>query len=112
MMSDLKNRFIILRISRFHMPQKALSNSLSQPPLLDFLQRPPLGFWNPPPDKKERGDRDGCVEQKNTRSSKQVNQREECQSNQKCPTPEEDGGDRHRAAPYSCWADFRHQHPG
>src|SRR5438046_7489940 len=68
MMSDLKNQFVILGISRFQRPQKDLSTPLSQPPLLDFLQRPPLGFWNPPPDKEERGDRDRCVEQKNTRS--------------------------------------------
>src|SRR5207249_5670093 len=53
-----------------------------------------LGFWNPPPDKEERGDRDRCVEQKNTRSSKQVNQRKECQSNQECPAPKGDGSDR------------------
>ena len=78
MMSDLKNRFVVVGISRFQRPRKDLSTPLSQPPLLDFLQRPPLGFWNPPPDKEERGDRNGCVEQKNTRSSKQVNQRKEC----------------------------------
>jgi len=69
-MSDLKNRFVILAISRFQMPRKALSIPLSQPPLLDFLQRPPLSFWNPPPYKEERGYRDSCVEQKNTGGSK------------------------------------------